>query len=179
MPDFRESLAAEAARRQPTQQPPFEVLVRRRRARDWRQRAGAIGLTIAIGAGIGGLVMLKGIRPTTFDPADPATTTVETSPHGDGDGATVAGTMQVTGGPEGATPSGVSGTVLFRAADGVTSAATARDDGSFTVTLKPGQYSVTGTSTAFGDGAYLCRTDAPVVVSTKGLTGVLVACSRR
>jgi len=51
MPDLHELLESEARRRQPGSRPPFEELVRARRARDRRGRIGAGALLVAVVAG--------------------------------------------------------------------------------------------------------------------------------
>lgn len=92
----------------------------------------------------------------------------------------VHGRLRMTGGPEGASQPGVSGTVSF--VDRVTGdqhTATANARGSFTVVVAPGRYTVTGTSPRFMDGRGSCVATVPTVVPASGLTGVVVACSRR
>ena len=91
----------------------------------------------------------------------------------------VHGWLRMTGGPEGATQPGVSGTVSF--VDPVTGdqyVATADARGSFTVAVPPGRYAVTGASPRFMDGRGSCGSTVPTVVPASGLN-VVVTCSRK
>ncbi len=92
----------------------------------------------------------------------------------------VTGTLRMTGGPPGATTPGVAGSVSFQPlAGGQPRTATADGLGSFSISLPPGQYSVTGTSPDFNDGRTLCRAEDPVTVGTSKLANVDVDCVRR
>ena len=92
----------------------------------------------------------------------------------------VHGRLRMTGGPSGASQPGVSGTVSFVGrGTGDRYAGTADARGSFTVTVPPGRYTVTGTSPRFMGGQGSCGTAVPTVVPASGLTGVVVACSRK
>lgn len=94
--------------------------------------------------------------------------------------AEVRGWLRMTGGPSGASQPGIPGTVSFvDRATGDRYAATATADGSFTVTVPSGRYTVTGTSPLFMDGQGSCGTAVPTVVPASGLAGVVVACSRK
>ena len=88
------------------------------------------------------------------------------------------GTLRLTGGFSNASQPGVPGQVVFER-NGRRVTATAESDGSFSANLKSGTYTVTGTSPRYVDGHGLCRTDAPVVVTSTDVTGIVVACSRR
>lgn len=178
MPDLSELLAAEVVRQQPTHQPAFADLVRVRRGRDRRNRiVTSAALVFVVGLGIGGVALLGNDEPAGPDELG-GVTSPSASGSGDG-GVTVTGILLMTGGPRGAQPTGVSGTVSFQAATGAKASTTATADGTFSTTLPPGQYVVTGTSPAFGDGQYLCRAEAPITVSGSGLSDVQVICGRR
>jgi hypothetical protein len=101
------------------------------------------------------------------------------SPHGtSADLVTVHGTLEMVGGPSGAHPDPVAGSVSFASGGRVTKAP-AGADGAFTLSLHPGTYDVTGTSPSYDDGKALCRPDGPVRVITTGTATVLVLCQRR
>jgi hypothetical protein len=90
----------------------------------------------------------------------------------------VSGTLRMTGGPAGATQPGAPGDVLFTST-GARQVTHAAADGAFSISLPPGTYTVAGTSPQYGDGQGICRVDAPVVVTEKAVSGLVVACSRR
>jgi hypothetical protein len=92
--------------------------------------------------------------------------------------ASVSGTLRMTGGPAGATTSGVVGQVAFTSAE-VRALAQTAADGTFTASLAPGTYTVTGTSPQYADGEGVCRADEPLVVSDDDVEGLVVACSRK
>jgi hypothetical protein len=176
MPDLNSLLAAEAERQQPADQPALAGLVRRRRLRDWRNRVlgGAVAVLV-LGMGLGGLAVFRGSGQSA--PADPPTATVPSATAAAG--APVSGTLQLTGGPRGASPSGVAGTVFFEGTDGASAATVVSADGRFAITIKPGRYTVTGRSPAFGAEQYLCHAPAPAIVPPGGLRDVRVLCVRR
>ena len=94
-------------------------------------------------------------------------------------GVAVHGQLRRTGGPQGAPQPGVAGQITFTdTAGGQTTEVPTRNDGTFTATLTPGTYTVTGRAPAFGDSQGLCRTDGKVVVQD-GVGPITVACSRR
>lgn len=97
---------------------------------------------------------------------------------GGSDTTTVAGVLRATGGPSGATQPGVPGRVFFESG-GQRTTATASPDGTFSVSLPPGDYQVTGASPQYSSGQGICRTDSPVKVGESQVQGVVVACSRR
>lgn len=97
---------------------------------------------------------------------------------GGSDTTTLTGVLRATGGPSGATQPGLPGKVSFESG-GKRTTATASPDGTFSVTLPPGEYRVTGTSPQYGSGEGICRTDSPVKVGKSQVRGVVVACSRR
>jgi hypothetical protein len=90
----------------------------------------------------------------------------------------VSGTLLMTGGPSGASQPGVEGQVVFTS-DGQHQVTPAAADGTFTTSLAPGTYTVTGTSPQFGDSKGTCRADTSVVVNGTAVAGVVVACSRK
>src|SRR5690349_22947880 len=139
MSDIGELLAAEAVRLQPAHQPEFADLVRTRAARQRRNRVitGA-ALLVALGAGAGWAML--GDQPR--DAGRPATVR---APAGSGPGSSVAvtGLLQRIGGPLGASPRGVSGTVFFRADNGDVISAPAAPDGTFSISVPAGRYLVT------------------------------------
>jgi hypothetical protein len=108
---------------------------------------------------------LRGASPTAVAPA---TTSVP-----------VSGQLRLTGGPSAVSEHGTPGTVFFLAGDGTKTTVPAASDGAFSVRLKPGVYTVTGTSFLYGDGKYVCRAENQVTVSASSLPIVLVGCIRR
>lgn len=92
--------------------------------------------------------------------------------------STVTGTLRMTGGPSGATQPGVPGKVVFQTGSKQV-VVTAATDGTFSASLAPGRYEVTGSSQLYGSGLGVCRTDTLVVVTSSSVAGVVVACSRR
>lgn len=169
MPDLSEFLATEARRREPSNQPPFEDLLRARRARDRRGRVAAGSLLVTA---VAGAVLV----PTLLDAQRPPTRAVVASP---GQEATVTGALRPTGGPFGAGQTGLSGAIVFESAAGQRSTTTTRADGTFIITVKPGTYKVTGISAQYQDGRAECRAPDLVTVSNTGLAGVIVACPER
>jgi hypothetical protein len=97
---------------------------------------------------------------------------------GGSDTTNVTGVLRMTGGPSGATQPGVAGKVFFEG-HGKRTTAMASSDGSFSLSLPPGEYQVTGTSPQFGSGEGICRTDSPVKVGESRIQGLVVACSRK
>ena len=97
---------------------------------------------------------------------------------GGSDTTKVTGVLRMTGGPSGATQPGVPGKVFFDR-DGERTTATASPDGTFSVSLSPGEYQVTGMSPQYGSGQGTCRTDASLKVGRSQVQGVVVACSRK
>ena len=95
-------------------------------------------------------------------------------------GVTVSGALRMTGGPAGASQPGVPGLVQFdEVATGQQYSARASTDGSFTIAIPPGEYTAVGTSPQFNEGSPPCRADGNVVVTASGLSGVVIACSRK
>lgn len=114
-----------------------------------------------------------------FSVASQATVTVTTPGSRTSGGVVVDGVLRMTGGPVGAAQPGVPGSVWFDAvATGRRYPAKAAADGSFTLTVPPGKYTVTGSSPQFNGGSPSCRADGTVQVSASGLSGVVVACSQ-
>ena len=169
MPDLSELLAAEARRQEPTSQPPFEDLIRARRGRDRRGRIAAGSLLVAVVAGVA-------LVPTLVAAQRPPTISVVVGP---GSAATVTGVLRSSGGPMGAGQSGLLGVIVFESATGQTTTTKTGSDGTFTTAIKPGTYTVTGTSPQYGDEKATCRATDPVTVSRTGLAGVAVICPMR
>ncbi|KQZ87424.1 hypothetical protein ASD62_17720 [Phycicoccus sp. Root563] len=71
------------------------------------------------------------------------------------------------------------GEIVFKSATGQTTTTKTGSDGMFTIAVKPGTYTVTGSSPQYSDGQGACQTDDPVTVSSAGLTGVTVTCPMR
>lgn len=127
----------------------------------------------------GGTMTFRWSMAAPFSVTSVATVTVKT-PVSSTSGVTVSGVLGMTGGPSDASQSGVPGLVWFDAvATGQRYSTTAAPDGSFTVTVSPGEYTVTGTSPQFNGGSGLCRADGTVHVPASGLSSVVVACSRK
>lgn len=97
---------------------------------------------------------------------------------GGSDTTPVTGVLRATGGPTGATQPGVPGRVFFESG-GKRTTATASRNGTFSVSLPPGEYQVTGVSPQYGSGEGICRTDSPMKVGKSQVRGVVVACSRK
>lgn len=92
--------------------------------------------------------------------------------------AKVSGMLRLTGGPSGASPTGVRGEITF-VRNGSRRVTAAHADGTFAMSLAPGSYQVTGTSPQFGSGQNTCMTEGPVIVGTSGAANVVVTCSRK
>ncbi|MCR6492567.1 hypothetical protein [Cellulomonas sp. P24] len=76
---------------------------------------------------------------------------------------TLSGHLYVVGGPAPGTPRAVDGTVVATGPDG-RHTATVGADGSYTMELAPGTYTVTGTSPQYGDGKSPCPANGTVAV---------------
>ena len=135
-------------------------------------RAGAVRLMVmrlplaALGpiAALGGLLAMSACTSTGSHTAASLTA--------------VSGSMRMTGGPLGAPQTGATGDVTFTTS-GTHAVAHAAADGSFSTSLAPGTYTVTGTSPQYGGGHGICNATSSVVVSDTALSGVVVACSRK
>ena len=169
MPDLSELLATEARRCEPTSAPPFDQLLRVRRARDRRGRIGAGSLVAAVVAGVA-------LVPALVDAQRPSTTSADVVP---GSAATVTGVLRFSGGPVGAGQSELRGVIVFESGAGQITTATTGSDGTFTASVQPGTYTVTGTSPQYGDGKATCGALHPVTVGAAGLAGVTVTCPMR
>ncbi|MCW2671961.1 MAG: hypothetical protein JWP14_550 [Frankiales bacterium] len=90
----------------------------------------------------------------------------------------VTGTLRMIGGLSPASGFAVPGHVVF-AASGKRVSTLATSSGAFTVDLPSGRYSVTGTSPLYGSGKGLCRARKDVVVTNKGISGLVVVCDMR
>jgi hypothetical protein len=92
----------------------------------------------------------------------------------------VVGVLQMTGGPVGASTVPVAGEVQFVDRDGRQVSVKAGTDGRFATRLKPGSYSVTGTSPLFNDGRGSCLAQGAFQVSEfHGTPSLTVSCPRR
>jgi len=115
-----------------------------------------------------------------FSVTSQATVTVTTPGSPTSGGVVVDGVLRVIGGPAGAPQPGIPGSVEFDAvATGRRYPTKAAADGSFTLAVPPGAYTVTGASPQVSGGSQSCRADGIVHVSASGLSGVVVACSIR
>jgi hypothetical protein len=115
-----------------------------------------------------------------FSVTSQATVTVTAPGSPTSGGVVVDGVLRMTGGPAGAPQPGVPGSVWFDAvATGRRYPTAAAADGSFTLTVPPGAYTVTGSSPQFAGGSQSCRADGTVQISASGLSGVVVACPHR
>jgi len=76
---------------------------------------------------------------------------------------TLSGHLYVVGGPAPGTPRAVEGTVVATGPGG-RHTATVGADGSFTMQLAPGTYTVTGTSPQYGEGKSPCPANGTVAV---------------
>jgi hypothetical protein len=94
-------------------------------------------------------------------------------------GVPVSGILRMTGGPSGASQPQIPGTVRFEGVSGGQSYRTKAPDGSFAFRVPPGRYTVSGSSPAYEDGHGVCRAGGVVTVPSAGVSGVVVACSRR
>jgi hypothetical protein len=127
-----------------------------------------------------GPLMLQWTMSAPFPVSGTATVTVTRPSASTSRMATVTGVLQTVGGPPGAGPLGVSGSVTFvDATTGRHYQATAAADGTFTIAVPPGEYTVTGTSRQFDGGAGLCVADSDVYVTASGWSGVTVSCHRK
>lgn len=76
---------------------------------------------------------------------------------------TLSGHLYMVGGPAPGTPRAVEGTVVATGPDG-RHTATVGADGSYTMQLAPGTYTVTGTSPQYGEGKSPCPANGTVAV---------------
>lgn len=148
--------------------------VRHRRAIGWSLAAAVVTTAAVMVPGIAGTS--GGGHPNQpFTVTGGATVNVTSSA-----GVTVSGVLRMTGGPAGASQPGVPGLVRFdEVATGQQYATTAASDGSFALTIPPGEYTATGTSAQFNEGSQPCRADDNVLVTGSGLSSVMIACSRK
>jgi hypothetical protein len=175
-PESKVSNAFRRATEEPDGTVSFESVSRRAHRR--HRVAAASSTTVAVVAvvalaGVGSQLFRSTGHDNPLRGASPSAVAPATT------GVPVSGQLRLTGGPSAASEHGTSGTVSFVAGDGTKTTVTAAGDGAFSVRLKPGMYTVTGSSPLYGDGKYVCHADGPVTVSERSLTGVLVACSRR
>ena len=93
----------------------------------------------------------------------------------------VHGVLLMTGGPSGAPQEGVKGRVAFFGPGdrGATLEVPTNADGTFTLELNPGTYTVTGHSPLYGGNTGVCRTQGELVVKAGSDPLVTVACDRK
>jgi hypothetical protein len=92
-----------------------------------------------------------------------------------GPAGTVTGHLVMAGGPAPGVTLHVPGTITASSAGGTRQASAAKD-GSFTLVLPAGTYTLTGTSPQYGDGHDNCVAVAPVVVRAGAVTRADVTC---
>jgi hypothetical protein len=90
----------------------------------------------------------------------------------------VRGTLQMIGGSPG-TVIDVPGTVVFRASNGVTVTAHAAKDGTFTASVPPASYTVTGSSPNYNGGVGRCGGDTVTIPASEPVPTVHVVCSMK
>lgn len=123
------------------------------------RRVSVLLVVVAVGIGV-----VFGIRKVL--PLSPAT-------------GTLTGTFQAVGGPPGASPRALSGTITARAADRVFLSFPVGASGRFSVHAAVGTYTVSGRSPQYQDGTANCTAAGPVTV-TKGVTSnVTVDCQEK
>jgi hypothetical protein len=88
---------------------------------------------------------------------------------------TVTGHLVMAGGPAPGVTLRVPGTVMASSASGTRQASAAKD-GSFTLVLPAGRYTLSGTSPQYNDGHGRCVATAPVVVREGAVTRADVTC---
>ncbi|WP_433293922.1 hypothetical protein ACQP2F_31805 [Actinoplanes sp. CA-030573] len=180
MPDLRTLLSAAAEQQEPGRRPEFATLrARARRRRRLRRIATGVAVALVAGLAIGTIPFLRAWnRPGDGDQAA-GRTTIQPSTRAAAVAATVRGGLLRVGGPAGTKPAGLPGTVRFQAEGGEITSVRTADDGTFSITVKPGRYIVTGTSPLFGSGKYECHTEKPVEITAAGLDNVQVICNQR
>jgi hypothetical protein len=135
---------------------------------------------------------LSAVRISTTGPAQPAclnhpASTVSSSwfeglsASVPGPPVEVAGTLLATGGPAGAPPQGVPGTIVLQADDevGTRTTAIAIANGTFHASVTPGWYSVRGTSPMYNDGQGTCLVTGRLHVPVEGRSDIEVICARK
>lgn len=93
----------------------------------------------------------------------------------------VHGVLRMTGGPAGATEPSVPGRVRFVGPrkGGDTLEVPTAANGTFSLELNPGSYTVTGRSPQYDDGNGICRTNGDVVIKARRNSPITVACDRK
>jgi hypothetical protein len=175
-PESKVSSAFRRATEVPDGAVSFESVARRAHQR--HRIAAASSTTVAVVA----VVALAGIGSQMFRPGGDGSPGQGASPTAVAPATTrvpVSGQLRLTGDGSAGSEQGTPGTVVFRAGDGTKTKVGAGNDGAFSVRLKPGVYTVTGTSFLSGEGKDLCRDRNPVTVSASRQPFVLVACNRR
>ncbi|GIE76420.1 hypothetical protein Aph02nite_23700 [Actinoplanes philippinensis] len=165
MPDLGDLLASAATEFQPVRQPEFGQLVRASRRRRQRRVTGSAAAVVVLALSANAVTWRPGPVPQ-----EPSGRVPQVAVE-------VTGSMRRIGGPMGAAPLGVGGTVRFEDAGGTTVTAEVAADGRFTVAVPAGRYVVTGTPAGAGQAS--CRATAPVVVADTRLDGIEVDCHVR
>lgn len=94
--------------------------------------------------------------------------------------ATITGRLLAVGGPAGASPTPLKGTVTLAGANGSTVRAEVGNDGGFEVQTSPGRYRISGHSPSFDGGNGVCAAAKPEVTLVLGQTVTAdVLCQRR
>jgi hypothetical protein len=115
---------------------------------------------------IAGIVVLAGCASSASSASSPAYQQA------------VSGTFMRVGGPAPGSPVPLSGTITARADTGQTFTASAGQNGSFTLSLPPGSYHVTGRSPLIQSGQSACPATAELrVIRGKSAAPVSVVCS--
>jgi hypothetical protein len=92
------------------------------------------------------------------------------------DEGTLAGTLQVVGGPAGTGPRPLSGSVTFHGSDGNIATIDLSANGRFSAHLPIGQYTVAGRSPQFKGGAGECQAPGRVTVTKDVTSRVEIDC---
>lgn len=122
-----------------------------------RVRTAALTLLVLAALGIVAAMAVSRLTPRSFDMG------------------TLTGTLQAVGGPSGATPRPLGGTVTARTDHGVMIFSVGAS-GRFTEQAVVGTYTVTAQSPQYEDGAGLCHASGPVTVSQGIPSNVKIEC---
>jgi hypothetical protein len=93
------------------------------------------------------------------------------------DTGTISGHLFAVGGPAPGAPRPLPGTVFFTGRFGVH--VDVASDGTFSVILPQGTYTLAGRSPLYGDGKYVCQATAEVTVRSGGVTSADVLCQEK
>jgi hypothetical protein len=149
-----------------TSQPPTQVNIaalvtrgHRRHTRHWMATAAVVVTVVAIG----------GIGLTTLH-SESAPTQHRT------DTGTLQGHLKMIGGPGIGKPVTLPGTITITG-NGMTRRVHTNHDGSYTVPLPPGTYTLTGHSPSYGDGSGACSSLTPARIRTRQTTVTDTICN--